>query len=200
MTKTTHVGSNRLFGLSKAVLVYSDAQEAFATVHEAKPSPDGGAPYLDAGQSLTVDFRSESTFRAIQSSPGVLGCPGSLRDRARGKAIAGRRRAILGCRPVAYRRFSEATGESAGTDDPMRNSSAQCSGIYAGHAGLVAPAATPRDVLRWFQRWAHAERHSVSAAAARVQGMRFRAVGSGGDGKPPPAAGNHAHGRPLLEL
>src|ERR1035437_5119398 len=50
MTKTTHFGSNRLFALSKAVLVYSDAQEAFATVHEAKPSPDGGAPYLDAGQ------------------------------------------------------------------------------------------------------------------------------------------------------
>jgi PRTRC genetic system protein B len=56
MTKTTHFGSNRLFGLSKAVLVYSDGQEAFATVHEAKPSPDGGAPYLDVGQSLTVDF------------------------------------------------------------------------------------------------------------------------------------------------
>jgi hypothetical protein len=25
-------------------------------VHEAKPSPDGGAPYLDAGQPLTIDF------------------------------------------------------------------------------------------------------------------------------------------------
>jgi PRTRC genetic system protein B len=56
MTKTTHFGSNRNFGLSKAVLVYSDGQEAFATVHETKASPDGGAPYLDAGQALTVDF------------------------------------------------------------------------------------------------------------------------------------------------
>jgi hypothetical protein len=34
--------------------VYSDGQEALATVHEAKPSPDGGAPYLDAGEPLTV--------------------------------------------------------------------------------------------------------------------------------------------------
>ena len=56
MTKSTHFGSNRNFSLSKAVLVYSDGQEAFATVHEAKPSPDGGAPYLDAGQALSIDF------------------------------------------------------------------------------------------------------------------------------------------------
>jgi PRTRC genetic system protein B len=59
MTRTTHFGSNRNFGLSKAVLVYSDGQETFATVHETKPSPDGGAPYLDAGQSLTVDFLTQ---------------------------------------------------------------------------------------------------------------------------------------------
>ncbi len=59
MTKTTHFGSNRNFGLSKAVLVYSDGQEAFATVHETKASPDGGAPYLDAGQALTVDFLTQ---------------------------------------------------------------------------------------------------------------------------------------------
>ena len=56
MTKSTRFGSNRNFGLSRAILVYSDGQEAFATVHEAKPSPDGGAPYLDAGQPLTIDF------------------------------------------------------------------------------------------------------------------------------------------------
>ncbi len=56
MTKSTHFGLNRNFGLSKAVLVYSDGQEAFATVHEAKAAPDGGAPYLDAGQPLTIDF------------------------------------------------------------------------------------------------------------------------------------------------
>ena len=41
--KTTHFGSNRSYGLSKAILVYSDGQEAFATVHEPKNSPDGGA-------------------------------------------------------------------------------------------------------------------------------------------------------------
>ena len=61
MTKTTHFGSNRDFGLSKAILVYSDGQEAFATVHEAKPSPDGGAPYLDAGHPLSPDFLMELT-------------------------------------------------------------------------------------------------------------------------------------------
>ena len=59
MTKTTHFGSNRNFGLSKALLVYTDGQEAFATVHAAKPSPDGGAPYLDAGQPLTIDFLTQ---------------------------------------------------------------------------------------------------------------------------------------------
>lgn len=56
MMKTTHFGSNRSYGLSKAILVYSDGQEAFATVHEPRDSPDGGPPYLDAGQPLTVDF------------------------------------------------------------------------------------------------------------------------------------------------
>src|ERR1035437_2279956 len=69
MTKTTHFGSNRLFELSKAILVYSDAQEAFATVHEAKPSPDGGAPYLDAGQSLTVDFLKQLAKALGRTTP-----------------------------------------------------------------------------------------------------------------------------------
>ena len=36
--------------------MYSDGQESFATVHEPKDSPDGGAPYLDAGEALTIDF------------------------------------------------------------------------------------------------------------------------------------------------
>ena len=49
MVKTSHFGSNRSYGLAKAILLYSDGQEAFATVHEPKNSPDGGAPYLDAG-------------------------------------------------------------------------------------------------------------------------------------------------------
>ena len=56
MMTTTHFGSNRSYGLSKAILIYSDGQEAFATVHEPRNSPDGGPPYLDAGQPLTVDF------------------------------------------------------------------------------------------------------------------------------------------------
>lgn len=56
MTKSVHFGSNRSFGLSKAILVYSDGQELFATVHAPKDSPDSGPPYLDAGEALTVDF------------------------------------------------------------------------------------------------------------------------------------------------
>ena len=56
MVKTSHFGSNRSYGLSKAILLYSDGQEAFATVHEPKNSPDGGAPYLDAGEPLSIDF------------------------------------------------------------------------------------------------------------------------------------------------
>ena len=56
VVKTSHFGSNRSYGLAKAILLYSDGQEAFATVHEPKNSPDGGAPYLDAGEPLTVDF------------------------------------------------------------------------------------------------------------------------------------------------
>ena len=59
MTKTVHFGSNRDFALSKAILVYSDGREAFATVHEPRPSPDGGAPYLDAGQPLSAAFLTE---------------------------------------------------------------------------------------------------------------------------------------------
>jgi PRTRC genetic system protein B len=56
MTKSAHFGSNSSFGLSKAILVYSDAQHLFATMHEPRDSPDGGPPYLDAGEALTVDF------------------------------------------------------------------------------------------------------------------------------------------------
>ena len=69
MTKTMHFGSNRLFALSKAVLVYADAQEAFATVHEAKPAPDGGAPYLDAGQPLTIDFLKQLAKALGRTTP-----------------------------------------------------------------------------------------------------------------------------------
>ena len=56
MTKSAHFGSNSSFGLSKAILVYSDGQQSFATMHEPRDSPDGGPPYLDAGEALTIDF------------------------------------------------------------------------------------------------------------------------------------------------
>ncbi len=56
MTKSAHFGSNSSFGLSKAILVYSDGQQLFATMHEPRDSPDGGPPYLDAGEALTIDF------------------------------------------------------------------------------------------------------------------------------------------------
>lgn len=56
MMKTAHFGSNRSYGLAKAILVFSDGQESFATVHEPKNSPDGGPPFLDAGEPLNVEF------------------------------------------------------------------------------------------------------------------------------------------------
>ncbi len=56
MTKSAHFGSNSSFGLSKAILVYSDGQQLFATMHQPRDSPDGGPPYLDAGEALTIDF------------------------------------------------------------------------------------------------------------------------------------------------
>jgi PRTRC genetic system protein B len=56
MMKTAHFGSNRSYGLSKAILVFSDGQESFATVHEPKNSPDGGPPFLDAGEPVNVEF------------------------------------------------------------------------------------------------------------------------------------------------
>src|SRR5260370_30941652 len=56
MTKSAHFGSNSSFGLSKAVLVYSDGQQLFATMHEPRDSPYGGPPYRDAGAALTIDF------------------------------------------------------------------------------------------------------------------------------------------------
>src|SRR5690348_6256093 len=56
MLKSTHFGRNGMFGLSRAILVYSDGRESFATVHEPKRSADGGAPYLDAGEPITIDF------------------------------------------------------------------------------------------------------------------------------------------------
>jgi PRTRC genetic system protein B len=59
MTKSARLGRNDAFNLSRAILVYSDGRESFATVHQPKRSPDGGAPYLDAGEPVTVDFLKE---------------------------------------------------------------------------------------------------------------------------------------------
>jgi PRTRC genetic system protein B len=59
MTKSAHLGRNGTFNLLGAILVYSDGRESFATVHQPKRSPDGGAPYLDAGEPVTVDFLKE---------------------------------------------------------------------------------------------------------------------------------------------
>jgi len=59
MTKNAHFGCNGAFSLSRAILVYSDGRQSFATLHQPKRSPDGGAPYLDAGEPLTVDFLKE---------------------------------------------------------------------------------------------------------------------------------------------
>src|ERR1700683_4008631 len=56
VVKTSHFGSNRSYGLAKAILLYSDGQEPSAPCHEPKTSPEGGPPYLDAGEPLTVDF------------------------------------------------------------------------------------------------------------------------------------------------
>jgi PRTRC genetic system protein B len=56
MTGTVHWGFSRHYRLAEAILVYTDGQETFATLHAAKRSPDGGPPYLDSGRPLTADF------------------------------------------------------------------------------------------------------------------------------------------------
>jgi PRTRC genetic system protein B len=56
MMTSTEFGRNGAFGLSRAILVYSDGRQSFATVHQPKRSPDGGAPYLDIGEPLTIEF------------------------------------------------------------------------------------------------------------------------------------------------
>jgi len=50
------IGSRRLLKLSAAVLIYSDGAGAFATQHEVKLPPEGGAPYLGEAQPLTTAF------------------------------------------------------------------------------------------------------------------------------------------------
>ena len=49
------IGDNRTFSLKQAVLLYQEANRAFATLHEMKCRPNQ-APYLCAGQSVTTGF------------------------------------------------------------------------------------------------------------------------------------------------
>jgi PRTRC genetic system protein B len=49
------IADNRTFSLKQAVLVYQDGTRAFATLHEVKRRPNE-APYLCAGQSVTIGF------------------------------------------------------------------------------------------------------------------------------------------------
>ena len=49
------IGDNRTFALKQAVLLYQDGSSTFATLHEVKSGQEG-APYLNAGQSVTAGF------------------------------------------------------------------------------------------------------------------------------------------------
>lgn len=49
------IGDNRIFSLKQAVLLYQEGSRAFATLHEVKCRPNE-APYLCAGQSVTIGF------------------------------------------------------------------------------------------------------------------------------------------------
>jgi len=49
------IGDNRSFALKQAVLLYQDGSSTFATLHEVKSGQEG-APYLNAGQSVTAGF------------------------------------------------------------------------------------------------------------------------------------------------
>jgi PRTRC genetic system protein B len=51
-----NVGQTQSYELRHAILVYRGTNQAFATLHEIRKSPDSGAPYLAAGQLLTTSF------------------------------------------------------------------------------------------------------------------------------------------------
>ena len=55
MRAHVHFGSTRKYELQHAILVYTDASRAFATVHKPLRTPDG-APMLGAGQGITTDI------------------------------------------------------------------------------------------------------------------------------------------------
>jgi len=52
-----HFAEAEALQLKAAILLYGGAKRiAFASVHEPYRDPDGGAPYLDAGRPVTVEF------------------------------------------------------------------------------------------------------------------------------------------------
>ncbi len=55
MEARVRTGGNRKFTLKCAVMIYTDASTAFATVHEARVD-SRGSPYLAPGRSLTTAF------------------------------------------------------------------------------------------------------------------------------------------------
>jgi PRTRC genetic system protein B len=69
MDAHVRIGDNRIFTLKHAVLVYQEGTRAFATLHEVKQRPDR-APYLCAGQSVTIGFL-ESLAKSLGGSMGA---------------------------------------------------------------------------------------------------------------------------------
>ncbi len=55
MEARVRIGGNRKFALKWAVMIYTDASTAFATVHEVRVDGEG-SPYLAPGRSLTTAF------------------------------------------------------------------------------------------------------------------------------------------------
>jgi PRTRC genetic system protein B len=55
MDAQLRIGGNRKFVLKCAVMIYTDASTAFATVHDVRVDSQG-LPYLAAGRSLTTAF------------------------------------------------------------------------------------------------------------------------------------------------
>ena len=52
-----HFGDAEAVQLKAAILLYGGAKRiAFASVHEPYRDPEGGAPYLDAGRPISMEF------------------------------------------------------------------------------------------------------------------------------------------------
>ena len=52
-----HFGDAEALQLKAAILLYGGAKRiAFASVHEPCRDPEGGAPYLDAGRPISMEF------------------------------------------------------------------------------------------------------------------------------------------------